>query len=128
NLVKNRPMISYANSSTRNTRLQFYESNNEGKKTGIEDAVHAFPLRSRFPDSKFFIVRQSSCNRFEKIHRILRARRDRKTRAKRRRHFGGPPPGHGRHKYFVAGPSQRTNRCLSRIHRNDRRRNIERST
>jgi hypothetical protein len=91
---------------------------------------HRF-LVSRLPDFLLifscvpaFLINSSSAAdvviRFQKIHGILCARRNRETHPDRCGNSSGTPPGNGRDNYSVGGAAGRTDRRLSGIYGNNR--------
>src|SRR5439155_26208569 len=67
----------------------------------------------------------SNHRRLQKIHLIVRTGGDRETRARKRWHQGGAPPGNGRYHNSLGSIARRRHRRLPRIHWYDRRRNLE---
>src|SRR5437870_1190353 len=130
--AKDQPTLSCPSSSTPNAGFEPYECDPESRRAGggqreavwkpkskkSKAILPAFPaspasrffsdffLCSCFPDSFFFCCQ--CCDRFEEVHRIVCARRNRQTRAERCGNPGGTPRGHGRHDHSLGSAARRT--------------------
>ena len=151
--ARDQPTLSCPSSSTPSAGSRVYESNQEtGKQERFESepGIQETKQFRRFLVSwvpvfllifscvPVFLINSSSAadvvDRFQEIHGILCARRNREAHPGRRGNSSGTPPGHGRNNYSLGGAERRTDRRLSGIYGNyrdgnskERFRNVARS-
>src|SRR5450759_4389471 len=133
--AKGHPAISFANSSTRKEVLRTYdvawikERRSPVRRHAWATWKAPFLVNhGAHPSFGNIHNGRSSRHRFKKIYRILCARRNRQTHAQRFGNSRRTSRGNGRNDHFVASAAHATNRCLSRIHRDNHGGDFERST